>query len=139
MRIRYYAGFGALPTLRSGDVGTDVFKLQEMLNALGYNVSMTGQFDSVTTIAVKDFQAKNGLNPDGVVGPLTWGRINPVLGGGTTGKVPVVKAPAVVSVEKLSTNPIVSWISDPVNLGAVLVGGGLLAYFLFSGSSKSES
>jgi peptidoglycan hydrolase-like protein with peptidoglycan-binding domain len=49
-----------------------VKQLQQALN-----VPADGWFGSQTEQAVKDFQTKNGLQADGVCGPLTWGKLFP--------------------------------------------------------------
>lgn len=60
--------------LSIGDTGEDVRELQEWLVKLGYNVGSKGpdgDFGSKTYAAVIDFQRKNNLDDDGIVGPLT--------------------------------------------------------------------
>ena len=64
------------PMLRTGSRGDAVRKLQELLNALGYDCgSVDGIFGSKTYAAVLAFQKANGLGADGIVGPLTWGKL----------------------------------------------------------------
>ena len=64
------------PMLRTGSRGDAVRKLQELLNALGYDCgSVDGIFGSKTKAAVLAFQKANGLAADGIVGPLTWGKL----------------------------------------------------------------
>lgn len=64
------------PMLRTGSRGDAVRKLQEMLNAKGYTCgSVDGIFGSKTYAAVLAFQKANGLAADGIVGPLTWGKL----------------------------------------------------------------
>lgn len=62
------------PTLRLGAKGETVELLQKLLG-----VNVDGEFGPQTEEAVKNFQKDNGLVPDGVVGPKTWGRINKCL------------------------------------------------------------
>lgn len=60
--------------LSIGDTGEEVRELQEWLVKLGYNVGSKGpdgDFGSKTYAAVIDFQRKNNLDDDGIVGPLT--------------------------------------------------------------------
>lgn len=64
------------PMLRTGSRGDAVRKLQEMLNVKGYTCgSVDGIFGSKTKAAVLAFQKANGLGADGIVGPLTWGKL----------------------------------------------------------------
>jgi general secretion pathway protein A len=49
-----------------------VVQLQKLLRRVGTAVGEpTGTFDSGTSRAVVDFQRRNRLDPDGLVGPLT--------------------------------------------------------------------
>jgi hypothetical protein len=72
-------------TIKSGSTGSVVVTLQSKLDSLyskkafpnsPYNfkplLAKDGQFGSLTTNAVKDFQKKKGLSVDGVVGAKTW-------------------------------------------------------------------
>lgn len=64
------------PTVSYGSRGDAVRKLQELLNALGYDCgSVDGIFGSKTKAAVLAFQKGNGLGVDGIVGPLTWAKL----------------------------------------------------------------
>jgi len=63
------------PTIRKGSKGIDVAYVQAILADLGYDLGsagVDGDFGRKTEEAVKAFQKANGLNPDGVVGPLTY-------------------------------------------------------------------
>jgi hypothetical protein len=57
--------------LSIGDRGVEVRHLQEALLARGIDVVADGVFGAITRAAIIDFQAANGLRPDGVVGPQT--------------------------------------------------------------------
>ena len=61
--------------------GDDVRELQNILNQNGYDISEDGIFGAETKYAVEDYQKKNGLGVDGIVGPKTWGLL---LGGAET-------------------------------------------------------
>lgn len=63
-----------LQTLKQGMTG-DIVKVAQYL--LGYSKSnkATGTFDGAFFNAVKDWQAKNGLDADGIVGAKTWKHI----------------------------------------------------------------
>lgn len=68
-----------------GSRGEDVTSLQELLKNNGYaDLEVDGIFGSQTQAAVKDYQQKNGLAVDGIVGTNTWG----ALTGGTTTQTP---------------------------------------------------
>jgi len=63
----------AQSTLYWGSSGEDVRKLQTRLKDWGYyDGPIDGVFGAGTSKAVKYFQQKNGLTPDGIVGPQTW-------------------------------------------------------------------
>ena len=59
--------------LKRGDSGSAVVIIQHQLNTLGANpqIDEDGVFGSGTVAAVKDFQTKNNLQSDGIVGPST--------------------------------------------------------------------
>lgn len=65
------------PVLRIGSTGNDVKFLQNQLNKKGFNCgSVDGIFGPGTLKAVTAFQSKNGLAADGIVGPITWSKLN---------------------------------------------------------------
>lgn len=67
------------PTLRRGDKGSYVTLAQTMLNNKGYDLGpygVDGDFGSATERAVKQFQQDHGLKADGVIGPLTWEKLD---------------------------------------------------------------
>lgn len=51
-----------------GDISTQVKEIQQMLNNLGYDVSIDGIYGYRTKENIKDFQRSNGLTADGIVG-----------------------------------------------------------------------
>lgn len=66
------------PTLRRGASGWQVKRLQRLLRRhgqFGPPAQLDGEFGPVTQAAVRAFQALHGLEPDGIVGPLTWGAL----------------------------------------------------------------
>lgn len=63
------------PTLRYGSAGTAVRQLQQLLTYYGYPLVDDGIFGPKTLAAVKAFQSKHGLVADGIVGPLTKGKL----------------------------------------------------------------
>jgi hypothetical protein len=58
--------------LRLGSRGTDVAELQSRLNQLAEDLLVDGDFGIATQAAVIDFQSRNDLEPDGIVGKRTW-------------------------------------------------------------------
>lgn len=63
-------------TVKYGSRGSDVTELQNKLNANGYKLDVDGIFGNQTQSAVKDYQQKNGLAVDGIVGNNTWKMID---------------------------------------------------------------
>lgn len=62
-----------MPLLRLGSAGGAVRTLQTALNkSFPRLLVVDGQFGPKTLAAVRSFQAKKGLEVDGVVGPKTW-------------------------------------------------------------------
>lgn len=57
--------------LRIGSKGIYVRELQSLLVLAGYVLKVDGDFGNSTKEAVKDFQKKNNLTPDGIVGVKT--------------------------------------------------------------------
>ncbi|MCM0646951.1 L,D-transpeptidase family protein [Clostridium swellfunianum] len=59
-------------TFRQGDKGKKIKEIQQKLNKFGYKLIVDGDYGSSTTAAVIDFQKRNKINADGVVGPATF-------------------------------------------------------------------
>lgn len=65
-----------MTTIKKGSKGDDVKMLQHTLNEVGcYGLIEDGVFGSKTEIALKDYQRKFGLTPDGIAGPKTWSKL----------------------------------------------------------------
>lgn len=64
----------AKPLLKLGSKGTAVKNWQKALNENGFKVAVDGEFGPLTEKATKGFQAKNKIEVDGVVGPVTYGK-----------------------------------------------------------------
>ena len=58
-----------------GSRGSDVTELQKLLNKNGYELDEDGIFGNKTQDAVRDYQKKNNLTVDGIVGKNTWGAL----------------------------------------------------------------
>ena len=61
-----------LRTLRQGAQGEDVRALQILLTGWGFPTDADGIFGPVTESSVVAYQGANDLDPDGIVGKLTW-------------------------------------------------------------------
>ena len=72
--------------LKIGSNGNDVIALQKFLG-----LSADGSFGPGTDKAVKDWQTKNGLTTDGIVGDTTWAKMG--LGSSTPTATPSVAVP----------------------------------------------
>lgn len=57
--------------LRIGNQGPWVYELQKILTSEGYPIAVDGKFKTETHNAVKDFEYKNQLYPDGILDALT--------------------------------------------------------------------
>ncbi|WP_030917008.1 peptidoglycan-binding protein [Streptomyces sp. NRRL B-24720] len=68
---------GSTPTLRQGDSGADVKRLQRSLTAaLGTTVDAVGTFGPVTATAVRTYQTRQGLAVTGIVSSNTWAALH---------------------------------------------------------------
>jgi peptidoglycan hydrolase-like protein with peptidoglycan-binding domain len=88
-----------LKTIRYGEQGVNVRALQEALLKTGANIAVDGDFGPGTLRAVKDFQRKEGLTPDGVVGPQVADKLLAKLGVAPQGesRAPVVAGSEVIA------------------------------------------
>jgi len=72
-------------TLKYGMRGNSVSQLQKDLKSLGFmDIDPTGYFGEITQDAVIRFQAKTGLEQDGIAGKQTLGKIESLLNRETT-------------------------------------------------------
>lgn len=62
-------------TIKLGATGSDVKLLQQLLNKWGYKLDENAIFDEHLDKAVRDFQRKNKLSVDGIVGKGTWSKL----------------------------------------------------------------
>lgn len=87
-------------TLFWGSRGADVVTVQQKLRQWGYyHGFVDGVYGSATYRAVVNFQRRNGLRPDGVVGPGTWAAL-----GYTAGTTPPAAVKTTVSRGAVSTS-----------------------------------
>ncbi len=69
------ASSGSYETLSKGDKGTLVVEMQESLKRLGYLSEVTGEFDTATVEAVKNFQRRNNLTVNGKASSATLSKL----------------------------------------------------------------
>ena len=69
------AGFWPPRMVDKSMSGKDVTVLQAILDARGYKTETDGVIGEITDQAIRQFQREHDLDPDGVVGPLTWRKI----------------------------------------------------------------
>ena len=55
-----------------GDTDRDLQCFQRQLGSRGYGLTGTGYYGPATKTAVVALQERNGINPSGILGPLTW-------------------------------------------------------------------
>ncbi len=72
----------AWPMLSSGSSGPNVTSAQYLLRHRGYSLTVDGQYGPGTASVVTSFQKANGLSADGIIGPLTWGKLVVTLNSG---------------------------------------------------------
>lgn len=65
----------SFPYLQEGDAGETVRSLQQLLTAKGHSCSADGIFGPKTKQAVEQYQKKQGLTADGIVGEKTMTRL----------------------------------------------------------------
>ena len=58
--------------VKYGMEGSDITEMQEQLKDLGYMSAITGYYGDKTVAALRDFQDRNGLSPDGMCGEKTF-------------------------------------------------------------------
>lgn len=63
---------GERPRVGPGQVGAATLGLQLLLQRYGYPVPGTGFYGPRTRDAMRDFQRRNDIKPNGVVGSKTW-------------------------------------------------------------------
>lgn len=64
-----------MKTLKYKSRGEAVYVLEELLVRLGYDVCVSQYFGADTKAAIMDFQLKNNLVVDGLVGTKTWSKL----------------------------------------------------------------
>jgi uncharacterized membrane protein YgcG len=91
-----------------GSKGADVEELQKSLNSKGYTLDVDGIFGDKTQSAVKDYQQKNGLSVDGIVGVNTWSSLLGDTASPTTTSAPIA-APTAKPLPTAPTYDTTTW------------------------------
>jgi peptidoglycan hydrolase-like protein with peptidoglycan-binding domain len=136
-------------TLSLGAVGAAVIELQKALNGLPSRLARLtadGIFGQKTRGRVVEFQGENGLDPDGVVGPLTWEKLLALIG--ALGEIPQTnnlgRIAVVAAARAEAATPGVAAklagardLSDPRKRSYRLGHTRLLKYFRVTGAAKA--
>ncbi len=95
--------------LQSGNRGAAVETLQQALIDAGFPLprfGVDGIFGSETNGAVQDFQRAHGLDPDGLVGPLTMGALDTQFAAGPLPPGPLPPVPPPVPAETITSETV---------------------------------
>jgi len=92
-------------SFKLGDKGAKVKEIQVKLNKFGYNLHLDGNFGKLTYYAVMDFQTRNKIVKDGIVGASTLEKINLTPTSATMYKAPISVKPVIQkSIPKVTTS-----------------------------------
>lgn len=68
--------YQAMGIFKLGDEGGKVTYIQQRLKEFNYPISVDGQFGNETLWAIRDFQSRNNISIDGIVGAETLSKLN---------------------------------------------------------------
>jgi peptidoglycan hydrolase-like protein with peptidoglycan-binding domain len=88
-------------TIRKGDRGDDVKRLQRLLSEHGYACGADGVFGSGTEAKVMAFQRDRGLGADGIVGTGTWAALEAPIDDEVEKQPPFPLPPVLVHLQSL--------------------------------------
>lgn len=105
------------PTFKKGDSGEEVYAIQYLLRARGFNLNADGIFGNETQSNVEDFQTQNNLSEDAIVGSETWKALIIQVQQGKSGEE--VRAVQKLLKDKFGYNIAVDGIFGPATANAV--------------------
>ncbi len=109
--------------LRRGTTGSDVMEVQALLNKLGLDTGTPdGYYGPRTQTAVAQFQRRNGLVPDGVIGANTWRALQPFLLGYDTYYVQPGDTLYAISRKYGTSLPLLTAANPGVNVRRLVIG-----------------
>jgi peptidoglycan hydrolase-like protein with peptidoglycan-binding domain len=111
---------GPAEIIRPDSTGERVTQLQIALVALGYDIIPDGRYGPRTQAAVRDFQARNSLEIDGISGPRTQAALGIGPGAG-----PAPTAPPATPTTTAPSSTAVVTAGEPVRCTAEAIGGDL--------------
>lgn len=132
-------------TIRRGSRGAQVMKLQEALNALGFNVgSADGIAGGMTDAGIKAFQSSKGLVADGIAGSKTGAAITSALmmcDNSSTGNTGSTDNSGSTGTPVTTGNMSVSLAASTPATTALVAGQGIadLAHYTFSNGTGTEA
>lgn len=109
---------GSYSRLERGSTGEEVVRLQTALKALGFSITIDGNYSYATQNAVKSFQKKYGLGTDGIAGPITQEALYRYAGYVSVAtpaptRIPT-QAPTAPAVTPVSESAIPAWVTDTI-------------------------
>ncbi len=124
-------------TMRTGSRSSDVRELQTFLasdRAIYPQGLVTGYFGFLTKAAVSNFQSRNSLSKDGIVGPMTRAVINQQMGGvvnNNNGNAPTISN---VYINPSRNSAVVNWATNTPAQGKVYYSSSPLSTYEYENS-----
>lgn len=126
----------AYSTVQNGSQGNDVKTLQTMLNTVdNAKLGVDGIFGAKTRLAVRNFQAANGLSVDGICGPKTWEKLTEKYNAAIT--PPTEAVPSTTSYPMVQTGSSGDAVSTLQTMLNTVQGSGLKVDGIFGSATKT--
>ncbi len=114
-------------TLQLDMRGTDIMEIQSLLKKAGlYTGPVDGIFGTGTRQAVMKLQQQFGIQPDGIIGPITYRALEPLLLGYTTYTVQPGDSATTVAQKFGTTVTLLRSANPNVNINSLLIGQSLI-------------